>query len=372
MTPRPPSSGSDPKKTAAKAQKKTANTVENTTEKATEKKGVKKSVKKAAQKAGEKAVAAETVAKKTVTKKATAQEGRAHREEGHHEKTSTAREDTSPPEVAAPTVPPAVAAPEPAASPGPRRRPRAAALRGPPRPARVLGAHPAPGGVAFRAFRPYARAVTVVAGDLRADLHDDGDGFFSGVCCRCDAVPAYRLLVAYADGGPGDRGPVPLPARARRAGPAPDPARAGTRSCGRRWGRADDPPGCGRDPVHGVGAERAGRAGRRRASTSGTARRSRCARSARTGVWELFAARASARATLYKFEITRPDGSQFAAGRPDGPPHRDRRPSTASVVTSSSYEWRTGEWLARRGGRPRARGSVLRLRDPSRRPGDRD
>ena len=45
----------------------------------------------------------------------------------------------------------------------------------------VLGAHPVAGGVVFRALRPYARSVTVVAGDLRAELQDDGDGFFSGL-----------------------------------------------------------------------------------------------------------------------------------------------------------------------------------------------
>lgn len=60
----------------------------------------------------------------------------------------------------------------------------------------MLGAHPAPGGVVFRALRPYARSVTVVAGGLRAELHDDGDGFFSGLLPLTE-VPAYRLLVEY-------------------------------------------------------------------------------------------------------------------------------------------------------------------------------
>ncbi|MFD5544626.1 1,4-alpha-glucan branching enzyme, partial [Streptomyces sp. NPDC127079] len=62
----------------------------------------------------------------------------------------------------------------------------------------VLGAHPVPGGgTAVRAFRPFARAVTVVAGrDLRAELHDDGDGFFSALLPLSD-VPVYRLLVEY-------------------------------------------------------------------------------------------------------------------------------------------------------------------------------
>src|SRR5262249_22817387 len=53
------------------------------------------------------------------------------------------------------------------------------------------------GGIAVRAFRPYARAVTAVAGrDLRAELHDDGDGFFSALLPLSE-VPVYRLLVEY-------------------------------------------------------------------------------------------------------------------------------------------------------------------------------
>src|SRR5690606_12175261 len=60
----------------------------------------------------------------------------------------------------------------------------------------VLGAHPVPGGVVFRVFKPYALAVTVVSGGLRVELHDDGAGFFSGLLPLRE-VPAYHLLVAY-------------------------------------------------------------------------------------------------------------------------------------------------------------------------------
>ncbi|MGW3499099.1 GlgB N-terminal domain-containing protein, partial [Streptomyces sp. NPDC001020] len=62
----------------------------------------------------------------------------------------------------------------------------------------VLGAHPMPGGIAFRALRPYALSVTVVTGNVRAELHDDGDGFFSGLL-PLPEVPEYRLLVAYEE-----------------------------------------------------------------------------------------------------------------------------------------------------------------------------
>ena len=60
----------------------------------------------------------------------------------------------------------------------------------------VLGAHPVPGGVVFRVLRPYALSVTVVTGELRAELQDDGEGFFSAVLPLRE-VPAYRLLVEY-------------------------------------------------------------------------------------------------------------------------------------------------------------------------------
>ncbi|MFJ8010902.1 GlgB N-terminal domain-containing protein, partial [Streptomyces fagopyri] len=63
----------------------------------------------------------------------------------------------------------------------------------------VLGAHPAPGGVAFLAFRPYALVVTVVTDGLRAELHDDGDGFFSALLPLRAVPDAYRLLVTYEE-----------------------------------------------------------------------------------------------------------------------------------------------------------------------------
>lgn len=48
----------------------------------------------------------------------------------------------------------------------------------------VLGAHPTSGGVLFRALRPFAQSVTVLAEGKEAELQSDGDGFFSG-SCRC-------------------------------------------------------------------------------------------------------------------------------------------------------------------------------------------
>ncbi|CAM5656325.1 1,4-alpha-glucan branching enzyme GlgB OS=Streptomyces paromomycinus OX=92743 GN=glgB1 PE=3 SV=1 [Streptomyces rimosus subsp. rimosus] len=62
----------------------------------------------------------------------------------------------------------------------------------------LLGAHPLRGGVLFRVLRPYAKAVTVLAKGLRADLHDEGDGLFGGVLPLA-AIPEYELLVSYDD-----------------------------------------------------------------------------------------------------------------------------------------------------------------------------
>ncbi|MFE3935383.1 1,4-alpha-glucan branching enzyme, partial [Streptomyces goshikiensis] len=130
---------------------------------------------------------------------------------------------TAPVPAPAAATDPAAAAPAPAPvqeSAGPARAPRArltAAPRGVrPAPAldgeerarllegrhhdphAVLGARTQRGGVAFRVLRPYAKAVTVVAKGLRAELFDDGDGLFSGLL-PLTGVPEYRLLVAYGD-----------------------------------------------------------------------------------------------------------------------------------------------------------------------------
>ncbi|MGV9553606.1 GlgB N-terminal domain-containing protein, partial [Streptomyces ardesiacus] len=85
----------------------------------------------------------------------------------------------------------------PAVSPAPAAADRERLLAGTHHdPHAVLGAHRVPGGVAFRALRPYALAVTVLCGELRVELHDDGDGFFSGLA-PLEEVPAHRLLVTY-------------------------------------------------------------------------------------------------------------------------------------------------------------------------------
>ncbi|CAM5407176.1 1,4-alpha-glucan branching enzyme GlgB [Streptomyces griseus subsp. griseus] len=126
----------------------------------------------------------------------------------------------------------------------------------------VLGAHPIPGGVLVRALRPFARSVTVLATGLRAELHEDGDGFFSGVL-PVPEVPAYRLEVAYDDNTIEVEDAYrfwPAIGEARSAPDRRGPARGAV--AGARRG-ADGAPGRFRHPVHPLGAERPRGAGHR-------------------------------------------------------------------------------------------------------------
>ncbi|MEE1757109.1 1,4-alpha-glucan branching enzyme [Streptomyces sp. SP18CS02] len=232
----------------------------------------------------------------------------------------------------------------------------------------LLGAHRVAQGVAFRALRPCAQAVTVLAEGVRAELHDDGDGLFSGVL-PLDEVPRYRLLVTYADGHETE---------------------------------TEDPyrflPTLGELDLHLIGEGRheelwtalgahpmthQGVAGTRFTVWAPNARGVRLAgefsywdgtglplRSlGRSGVWELFVP-GLGEGTLYKFEVVGPDGHHSL--RADPMARRTQcPPETASVVTASAYEWRDQEWMAHRGDRPvhEAPFSVYELHLASWRPG---
>ncbi|MGW1955503.1 1,4-alpha-glucan branching enzyme [Streptomyces sp. NPDC001920] len=213
----------------------------------------------------------------------------------------------------------------------------------------VLGAHPAPGGVAFRAFRPYALSVTVVAGSLRAELHDDGEGFFSGLLPLREVPDGYRLLVAY-------EGTVQEAEDAYRFLPALGDLDLHLIGEGRHeqlW-RA-----LGAEPMthQGVTGTRftvwaPNARGVSLAGTfnywDGTGYPMRSLGG--TGVWELFVP-GIGEGELYKFEITRPDGSKTL--RADPMARRTQAPpETSSIVHASHHEWGDDEWLARRAERP--------------------
>ncbi|MFK0026640.1 1,4-alpha-glucan branching enzyme, partial [Streptomyces sp. NPDC090798] len=232
----------------------------------------------------------------------------------------------------------------------------------------VLGAHPVPGGVAFRAFRPYALGVTVVTDDLRAELHDDGDGFFSALVPLRVVPEAYRLLVAY-------EGTVQDTEDAYRFLPALGEFDLHLLGEGRHeelW-RA-----LGAEPmVHqGVTGTRftvwaPNARGVRLAGTfnfwDGTGFPMRSLGS--SGVWELFVP-AIGEGELYKFEITRPDGSRTLRADPMAR-RTEVPPRTSSIVHASHHVWTDEEWMAGRGARPvhEAPLSVYEVHLPSWRPG---
>jgi 1,4-alpha-glucan branching enzyme len=232
----------------------------------------------------------------------------------------------------------------------------------------VLGAHPLPGGgIAFRAFRPHALKVTVVAGDVRAELRDDGDGFFSAALPWRE-VPPYRLLVAY-EGAVQDVADayallptlgdldLHLIGEGRHeelwevlgAHPMTHQGVTGTRfsvwapnALGVRVSGTFNFWDAAGHPMRSLGS---------------------------SGVWELFVPDVG-EGELYKFEITRPDGSKTLRADPLAR-RTETPPATSSVVTSSHFEWGDEEWLARRAERPahKAPFSVYEVHLPSWRPG---
>ncbi|QUI33966.1 1,4-alpha-glucan branching enzyme [Streptomyces alfalfae] len=213
----------------------------------------------------------------------------------------------------------------------------------------VLGAHPVAGGIAFRALRPYAKAVRVVADDLRAELRDDGEGFFSAVLPLPAAPDDYRLHITYEDA-------EHVTHDAYRFLPSLgefDLHLIGEGRHERLW----DALGA-RPMVH------QGAAGTRFTVWAPNARGVRVVGGFNywdgtgfpmrslggSGVWELFAPSVG-EGELYKFEITRPDGSKTLRADPLAR-RTETPPANSSVVYESHHEWHDQDWLARRAERP--------------------
>ncbi|KFF99486.1 glycogen branching protein [Streptomyces scabiei] len=273
--------------------------------------------------------------------------------------------DTTPPEAAGP--PPrrarlTVAAPP--LDPGDRARLLSGAHHDP---HALLGAHPVPGGIAVRALRPYAHAVSVVIDGERTYLASEGDGLFS-VLLPLDAVPEYTLLVSYEDTAQEVHDPYRfLPSlgeldlhliregrheqlwKALGAEPMTHQGVAGTRFT--VW--APNARG-----VRVVGDF---------ACWNGTAFPMRSLGS--SGVWELFLPGVGEGAH-YKFEITSRHGHRLLKADPMAR-QAEVPPATASIVTVSRYEWGDAEWMAGRGDIPvhEAPFSVYEIHLPSWRPG---
>ncbi|MFJ4787512.1 1,4-alpha-glucan branching protein GlgB [Streptomyces sp. NPDC088794] len=268
--------------------------------------------------------------------------------------------DTSLPEPSGPLTP----TPAPPPAPGERERLLSGTHHDP---HGVLGAHPVPGGIAFRALRPYARAVSVVVDGKRTKLASEGDGLFSGVL-PLDAIPSYTLVVTYAEGEHETEDPYRfLPAlgeldlhliaegrheelwKALGAEPMSHAGVTGTRFT--VWA------------PNAQGVRVAGDF----TFWDGTALPMRSLGSA--GIWELFVP-GIGEGARYKFEITSRHGDRFLKADPMARA-TEVPPATASVVTAAHYEWDDADWMAHRADIPvhEAPLSVYEVHLPSWRPG---
>ncbi|MFE6165647.1 1,4-alpha-glucan branching enzyme [Streptomyces sp. NPDC056486] len=209
----------------------------------------------------------------------------------------------------------------------------------------VLGAHVVREGVAFRALRPYARSVTVVAKDLRAELKHDGDGFFSGVLPLREIPEDYRLRIAYEE--------AELEIHdAYRFLPALGEFDLHLIGEGRHeqlWKALGSRP-----MVH------EGATGTRFTVWAPNARGVRVVGNFNfwdgtgfpmrslggSGVWELFVP-SIGEGELYKYEITRPDGSKTLRADPLAR-RTETPPANSSIVHESHHDWHDADWLERR------------------------
>ncbi|NEB09936.1 1,4-alpha-glucan branching enzyme, partial [Streptomyces coelicoflavus] len=232
----------------------------------------------------------------------------------------------------------------------------------------LLGAHPVPGGVAFRSLRPFAREVGVVVDGERHALVSEGDGLFSAVLPLA-RVPAYTLVVAYEQGEPQEtHDPYRfLPAlgeldlhliaegrheqlwQALGAEPMTHEGVTGTRFT--VWAPNAQGVRVATDFTH----------------WDGTAFPMRSLGS--SGVWELFLPGVG-EGTRYKFEIHSRYGQRFLKADPMARA-AEEPPNTASVVTASRYEWGDARWMRTRADTPvhEAPFSVYEVHLPSWRPG---
>ncbi|MEU9898848.1 1,4-alpha-glucan branching enzyme [Streptomyces phaeochromogenes] len=215
----------------------------------------------------------------------------------------------------------------------------------------LLGAHPAPEGVVFRALRPFATAVAVLSADgRRTELASEGDGLFSGVlpgALPLESIPEYTLLVRYEGGG---ELTVQDPYRFLPSLGEFDLHLFGEGRHEQLW------KALGAEPMAHQGV-----AGTRFTVWAPNARGVRVAgdfshwdgtafpmRSlGSSGVWELFLP-GIGEGARYKFEITSRHGHRFLKADPMAR-RTEVPPATASIVTASHHEWGDQEWLAHRG-----------------------
>ncbi|MFI7344342.1 1,4-alpha-glucan branching enzyme [Streptomyces sp. NPDC050085] len=233
----------------------------------------------------------------------------------------------------------------------------------------VLGLHPTPGGTAIRAWRPYADQVAVITPEgSRHELHDDGEGFFTALLDVPAPPSTYELRITYGD-------TVQTVADAYSLLPSLGELDLHLIGEGRHeelW------TALGARPMTHQGVE-----GTRFTVWAPNARGVRvvggfnywdgAAHTMRSlgssGIWELFAPGVG-EGELYKFEITRPDGSRTQRADPLAT-RTEVPPANSSVIHVSRHAWQDGDWLRTRGSRPvhAAPFSVYEVHLPSWRPG---
>ncbi|MDT0450820.1 1,4-alpha-glucan branching enzyme [Streptomyces hesseae] len=213
----------------------------------------------------------------------------------------------------------------------------------------VLGAHHVPGGIVVRALRPWAKGVAVVAKGLRAELLDEGDGLFAATLPLHRIPPDYRLLVTYED----TELTLDDPYRFLPALGELDLHLIGEGRHEELWQALGARPMTHQDvagtrfTVWAPNAQGVCVVGDFNVWDS-TVHPMRSLGGA--GVWEVFLPGVGEGA-LYKFEITRPDGSRTLRADPMAR-RAEVPPANASIVDASHHVWRDADWMARRGARP--------------------
>jgi 1,4-alpha-glucan branching enzyme len=211
----------------------------------------------------------------------------------------------------------------------------------------VLGAHPGPGGVTFRALRPLAERVTVVLDDgTTHDMRHVAHGVFETTVPGLDKVPAYTLRVRYPSG---DTHEARDPYRHWPTLGEVDLHLIGEGRHERLWevlgARVME-----HEDVHGTAfAVWAPNARGIRVigdfnHWDGTAYPMRSL--GRSGVWELFIPGVGA-GERYKYQVLGADGVWRDKADPMAR-RTEMPPQTASIVEQSSYTWQDEEWMAAR------------------------
>jgi len=214
----------------------------------------------------------------------------------------------------------------------------------------ILGPHPHDGGVTVRTLKPLADSVVVETPDgARTQLRHEFDGVWVGVLPTAE-VPDYRIHVAYADGI------VHVHDDPYRFLPTLGEVDLHLIGEGRHeqlWSvlgahvhSYDGPMGPVRGTSFAVWAPNA-RAIRVVGDFNrwdGSVHPMRSMGSG--GVWELFVPDVT-EGNRYKFEILGSDGSRRTKADPMARA-TEKPPATASMVTSTDYDWQDSDWMASR------------------------